>query len=165
MVILVVYLFLNSFRAALIPAVVVPVSLTGTFGLMYLAGFTLDNFSLMAMTIATGFVVDDAIVVMENTNRHIENGMQPTQAALLGSREVGFTVVSMSLSLVAVFLPSSFWAHCRAAVQGVHVHAVSGHHVVAGRLVDHDTDDVRAPAGSRRPQKTQCLRARLQFRL
>ena len=108
MVILVVYIFLNSFRAALIPAVVVPVSLTGTFGIMYLAGFSLDNFSLMAMTIATGFVVDDAIVVMENTIRHIENGMKPMQAALLGSREVGFTVVSMSLSLVAVFLPFQF---------------------------------------------------------
>ncbi len=108
MVILVVYIFLNSFRAALIPAVVVPVSLAGTFGVMYLAGFSLDNFSLMAMTIATGFVVDDAIVVMENSNRHIENGVKPMQAALLGAREVGFTVISMSLSLVAVFLPFQF---------------------------------------------------------
>ena len=108
MVILVVYVFLNSFRAALIPAVVVPVSLTGTFGIMYLVGFSLDNFSLMALTIATGFVVDDAIVVMENSIRHVENGMKPMQAALLGSREVGFTVISMSLSLVAVFLPFQF---------------------------------------------------------
>ena len=108
MVILVVYIFLNSFRAALIPAVVVPVSLAGTFGVMYLVGFSLDNFSLMAMTIATGFVVDDAIVVMENSIRHIENGMKPMQAALVGSREVGFTVISMSLSLVAVFLPFQF---------------------------------------------------------
>jgi multidrug efflux pump len=108
MVILVVYIFLNSFRAALIPAVVVPVSLMGTFGIMYLSGFSLDNFSLMALTIATGFVVDDAIVVMENVTRHIENGVKPTQAALLGAREVGFTVISMSLSLVAVFLPFQF---------------------------------------------------------
>jgi multidrug efflux pump len=108
MVILVVYIFLHSFRAALIPAVVVPVSLLGTFGIMYLAGFSLDNFSLMALTIATGFVVDDAIVVMENTTRHIENGVSPMQAALLGAREVGFTVISMSLSLVAVFLPFQF---------------------------------------------------------
>jgi multidrug efflux pump len=108
MVILVVYIFLNSFRAALIPAVVVPVSLLSTFGIMYLAGYSLDNFSLMAMTIATGFVVDDAIVVMENTTRHIENGVNPMQAALLGAREVGFTVISMSLSLVAVFLPFQF---------------------------------------------------------
>ncbi len=108
MVILVVYIFLDSFRAALIPAVVVPVSLMGTFGIMYMAGYSLDNFSLMAMTIATGFVVDDAIVVMENTTRHIENGVNRMQAALLGAREVGFTVISMSLSLVAVFLPFQF---------------------------------------------------------
>jgi multidrug efflux pump len=105
MVILVVYVFLNSHRAALIPAAVVPVSLIGTFGAMYLLGYTLDNFSLMALTIATGFVVDDAIVVMENTTRHIEAGMTRMSAALLGAREVGFTVVSMSLSLVAVFVP------------------------------------------------------------
>ncbi len=108
MVILVVYVFLNSGRAALIPAVVVPVSLIGTFGAMYLLGYNLDNFSLMALTIATGFVVDDAIVVMENTMRHLEAGMAPMPAALLGAREVGFTVVSMSLSLIAVFIPFEF---------------------------------------------------------
>jgi multidrug efflux pump len=107
-VILVVYIFLNSYRAALIPAMVVPVSLIGTFGAMYLLGYSLDNFSLMALTIATGFVVDDAIVVMENTTRHIEGGMSRVSAALLGAREVGFTVVSMSLSLVAVFIPFMF---------------------------------------------------------
>jgi multidrug efflux pump len=107
-VILVVYVFLNSYRAALIPALVVPVSLIGTFGAMYLLGYTLDNFSLMALTVATGFVVDDAIVVMENTTRHIEAGMSRMSAALLGAREVGFTVVSMSLSLVAVFIPFMF---------------------------------------------------------
>ena len=107
-VILVVYIFLASYRAALIPAMVVPVSLIGTFGAMYLLGYTLDNFSLMALTIATGFVVDDAIVVMENTTRHIEAGMRRLDAAVLGAREVGFTVVSMSLSLVAVFVPFMF---------------------------------------------------------
>jgi multidrug efflux pump len=105
MVILVVYMFLHSYRAALIPAIVVPVSLIGTFGAMYLLGYTLDNFSLMALTIATGFVVDDAIVVMENTTRHIEEGMGRMRAALQGAREVGFTVISMSLSLIAVFIP------------------------------------------------------------
>ncbi len=105
MVILVVYMFLNNPRAVLIPAVVVPVSLIGTFGAMYLLNYTLDNYSLMALTIATGFVVDDAIVVMENTTRHIEEGMTSMQAALQGAREVGFTVVSMSLSLIAVFVP------------------------------------------------------------
>ncbi|HEY2685721.1 MAG TPA: efflux RND transporter permease subunit [Steroidobacteraceae bacterium] len=108
MVILVVYVFLNSARAALIPALVVPVSLIGTFGAMYLLGYTLDNFSLMALTIATGFVVDDAIVVMENTTRHIEEGMPRMAAAFQGAQEVGFTVLSMSLSLVAVFLPFMF---------------------------------------------------------
>jgi multidrug efflux pump len=105
MVILVVYMFLHSYRAALVPAIVVPISLIGTFAAMYLLDYTLDNFSLMALTIATGFVVDDAIVVMENTTRHIEDGMTPMRAALVGAREVGFTVVSMSLSLVAVFIP------------------------------------------------------------
>jgi multidrug efflux pump len=105
MVILVVYIFLRSPRAALIPAVVVPVSLIGTFGAMYLLGYSLDNFSLMALTIATGFVVDDAIVVMENTMRHIEGGMSRWRAAIVGAQEVGFTVLSMSLSLIAVFIP------------------------------------------------------------
>jgi multidrug efflux pump len=105
MVILVVYVFLRSPRAALIPAVVVPVSLIGTFGAMYLLGYSLNNLSLMALTIATGFVVDDAIVVMENTMRHIEAGQSRWRAAIDGAKEVGFTVLSMSLSLIAVFIP------------------------------------------------------------
>jgi multidrug efflux pump len=105
LVILVVFLFLRNGRATLIPSVAVPVSLVGTFGLMYLAGFSLDNLSLMALTIATGFVVDDAIVVLENISRHIEDGMSPREAALRGAREVGFTVLSISISLVAVFIP------------------------------------------------------------
>ena len=105
LVILVVYLFLGTARAALIPSVAVPVSLIGTFGVMYLLGYSLNIFSLMALTIATGFVVDDAIVVLENTSRHIEDGMRPFHAALRGAREVGFTVLSMSISLIAVFLP------------------------------------------------------------
>jgi multidrug efflux pump len=105
LVTLVVYVFLRSPRAALIPAVVVPLSLLGTFGVMHLLGYTLDNLSLMALIIATGFVVDDAIVVMENTSRHIEDGMPRIKAALLGAREVGFTVLSMSVSLIAVFIP------------------------------------------------------------
>jgi len=105
LVILVVFVFLRNWRAALIPSVAVPVSLVGTFGAMYLAGYSVNNFTLMALTIATGFVVDDAIVVLENTSRHIEDGMAPFKAALRGAREVGFTVVSMSLSLIAVFIP------------------------------------------------------------
>ena len=105
LVILVVLVFLRDWRATLIPAAAVPVSLIGTFAAMYLCGFSLNNLSLMALTIATGFVVDDAIVVLENIARHVEAGMKPLQAALTGVREVGFTVLSMSLSLIAVFLP------------------------------------------------------------
>jgi multidrug efflux pump len=115
LVILVVFLFLRNWRATLIPSVAVPVSLVGTFGAMYLFGYSLDNLSLMALTIATGFVVDDAIVVLENVSRRIEGGttpaggrlapLTPREAALAGSREVGFTVLSMSLSLIAVFIP------------------------------------------------------------
>jgi len=105
LVIMVVFLFLRNLRAAVIPAVAVPVSLIGTFGVMYLCGFALDNLSLMALTVATGFVVDDAIVVLENVTRHIEAGETPLAAARKGAREVGFTVLSMSLSLIAVFIP------------------------------------------------------------
>jgi multidrug efflux pump len=105
LVILVVFAFLRSARATLIPSVAVPVSLIGTFGAMYLMGYSLDNLSLMALTISTGFVVDDAIVVLENIERHIEAGMGRREAALQGAREVGFTVLSMSLSLIAVFVP------------------------------------------------------------
>jgi multidrug efflux pump len=108
LVVLVVSAFLRSVRATIIPAVATVVSLLGTFGVMYLLGFSLNNLSLMALTVATGFVVDDAIVVLENTSRHIENGMDRMRAALLGAREVGFTVLSISLSLVAVFIPLLF---------------------------------------------------------
>ncbi len=105
LVILVVFLFLRTVRATLIPSVAVPISLVGTFGVMYLCGYSIDNLSLMALTIATGFVVDDAIVVIENITRHLEQGMQPMEASLLGAKEIGFTVLSMSTSLVAVFIP------------------------------------------------------------
>jgi multidrug efflux pump len=108
LVILVVFLFLRRVRAALIPSIAVPVSLVGTCGVMYLAGYSIDNLSLMALTVATGFVVDDAIVVTENISRHLEAGKAPFAAALAGVREIGFTVVSISLSLVAVFVPILF---------------------------------------------------------
>jgi multidrug efflux pump len=101
----VVFVFLRNGRATLIPAIAVPISIIGTFGAMYLLGYSLDNLSLMALTIATGFVVDDAIVVLENISRHMEDGMPRLQAALVGARDVGFTVISITLSLVAVFLP------------------------------------------------------------
>jgi len=105
LVLLVVFAFLRNIRSTVIPGVAVVVSLVGTFGVMYLFGYNLDNLSLMALTVATGFVVDDAIVVLENITRHIEQGMKPRQAAFLGAREIGFTVLSMSASLVAVFIP------------------------------------------------------------
>ncbi|HEX4537348.1 MAG TPA: efflux RND transporter permease subunit, partial [Candidatus Acidoferrum sp.] len=105
LVILVVFIFLRNGRATLIPAVAVPVSLVGTFSVMYLCGYSIDNLSLMALTISTGFVVDDAIVVMENISRHLEAGMEPFAAALKGAKEIGFTVFSISISLIAVFIP------------------------------------------------------------
>jgi len=105
LVILVVFVFLRSVRSTLIPSVAVPISLIGTFGVMYFLGYTIDNLSLMALTVATGFVVDDAIVVVENITRHLEGGMKPMEAALHGAAEIGFTVVSISISLIAVFIP------------------------------------------------------------
>ncbi len=105
LVVLVVFLFLREVWATLIPSIAVPLSLVGTFGVMYLMGYTIDNLSLMALTISTGFVVDDAIVVIENITRYLEEGMKPFDAAMRGSKEIGFTVLSMSTSLIAVFIP------------------------------------------------------------
>ncbi len=105
LVVLVVFVFLREVRATFIPSVAVPLAIIGTFGIMYLLGYSLNNLSLMALTISTGFVVDDAIVVLENVMRHVEAGMAPYEAALLGAREIGFTVMSMSISLIAVFIP------------------------------------------------------------
>jgi multidrug efflux pump len=105
LVIMVVFLFLRNLRATLIPGIVVPISLIGTFGVMYLFGYSIDNLSLMAMTISTGFVVDDAIVVIENISRYLEEGYSPFRAAVRGTREIGFTVMSISISLIAVFIP------------------------------------------------------------
>jgi multidrug efflux pump len=105
LVILVVFAFLRSLRATLVPVVTVSVSLIATFAVMYLLGYSLNIFSLMALTVATGFVVDDTIVVLENISRHLDAGMPPREAALVGSKEVGFTVLSMSVSLIAVFVP------------------------------------------------------------
>jgi multidrug efflux pump len=105
LVVLVVFIFLRNVRSTMIPSVAVPISLIGTFGVMYLLHFSIDNLSLMALTISTGFVVDDAIVVIENITRYLEQGVHPFQAALKGAQEIGFTVLSMSLSLIAVFIP------------------------------------------------------------
>lgn len=108
LVVMVVFLFLGSFRASLIPTLAVPVSLVGTFAIMHLLGFSLNNLSLMALILATGLVVDDAIVVLENISRHIHNGLDPMKAAFLGAKEVGFTLLSMNVSLVAVFISILF---------------------------------------------------------
>ena len=105
LVVLVIFLFLRSARATLIPSVTIPVSLLATCAVMYLLGYTIDNVSLMALTIAVGFIIDDAVVMVENINRHVEEGKRPFEAAMLGSREIGFTIVSMTLSLMAVFIP------------------------------------------------------------
>ena len=152
LVILVVFVFLRSPRATLIPSVAVPVSLLGTFGVMYLFGYSIDNISLMALTICTGFVVDDAIVVIENITRHVEQGMRPLEAALHGAQEIGFTVLSMTLSLVAVFIPILMMARHRGPpVPRVCRHAFGGDSGFSARFPHDDADDVFAPleAGTR----------------
>src|SRR5258707_8518451 len=108
LVIMVVFLFLRSARATMIPGIVVPISLIATFGVMYLLGYTLDNLSLMALTLSVGFVVDDAVVMLENIMRHMEMGKPRMQAAFEGAKEISFTILSMTLSLVAVFIPVLF---------------------------------------------------------
>ena len=108
LVVLVVLMFLRTIRATIIAGVALPLSLIATFGVMWFCGFSLDNLSLMALTIGTGFVVDDAIVMIENIVRHIENGESPLDAALRGAREIGFTVISLTMSLIAVFIPLLF---------------------------------------------------------
>ena len=110
LVVLVTFLFLRNIPATIIPSVVVPLSLIGTFGVMYLAGFSMNNLTLMALTIATGFVVDDAIVMVENIARHLEHGETPFQAALKGAKEIGFTLISLTVSLIAVLIPLLFMA-------------------------------------------------------
>ena len=108
LVVAVIFIFLRTLPATLIPSLSAPLSLVGTFGIMYLLGFSLDNLSLMALTISTGFVVDDAIVMIENITRHVENGMKPLEAALHGSAEIGFTIISLTVSLIAVLIPLLF---------------------------------------------------------
>ena len=146
LVILVVFLFLRNIYSTLIPSIAVPVSLIGTFGVMYLAGYTLDNLSLMALTVATGFVVDDAIVVLENISRHIEAGMTPFQAALLGAKEVGFTVLSMSLSLDRRFYPHFInGGSRRQAISRICRCAFRGYNGFSCCISDHNADDVCPP--------------------
>src|SRR5208283_3297654 len=108
LVVLVIFLFLRNLSATVIPSVAVPLSLVGTFGAMYLLGFSVNNLSLMALTISTGFVVDDAIVMIENISRYIEGGDKPLEAALKGSKQIGFTILSLTISLIAVLIPLLF---------------------------------------------------------
>ncbi len=108
LVVMVIFLFLRNVPATIIPSVAVPLSLVGTFGVMYLAGFSINNLTLMALTIATGFVVDDAIVMIENIARYIEEGDSPLEAALKGSEQIGFTIISLTFSLIAVLIPLLF---------------------------------------------------------
>ena len=108
LVVAVIFVFLRSLRATVIPAIALPLSLIGTFGVMQLLGYALDNLSLMALTVATGFVVDDAIVMIENIVRYIEQGMRPLEAAYRGAAQIGFTIVSLTVSLIAVFIPLLF---------------------------------------------------------
>ena len=161
LVTLVVFAFLRSPRAALIPTVAVPVSLIGTFGIMWLCGYSLDNLSLTGLTISTGFVVDDAIVVLENIMRHVEAGMKPRAAALQGAREIGFTVLSISVSLVAVFLPillmggiigrlfREFAAVLTAAVLISLVVSLTTTPMMCGSLLRHEPDDPNRRRGIR----------------
>ncbi len=159
LVVLVVFVFLREVRATLIPSVAVPLAIVGTFGVMYLFGYSLNNLSLMALTISTGFVVDDAIVVLENVMRHVEAGMKPYQAALLGAREIGFTVVSMSTSLMAVFIPILLMGgHRRTALSRVRRHPQRRHRRIAGGLAHHHAHAVRAlPEGARSRQPRRAL--------
>ena len=141
---MVVFVFLRNLRATMIPGVAVPLSLIGTFGVMYLCGYSLDNLSLMALTISTGFVVDDAIVVIENITRYLEQGVPPFEAALRGAQEIGFTVVlDEHLADRRVHPDSADGRHRRPAVPRVRGHAVGGDRRVDGRLAHDHADDVR----------------------
>ena len=160
LVILVVLMFLASFRASIIPVAAVPVALVGSFAVMYLWGFSLNNLSLMALIVATGLVVDDAIVVLENISRHVELGKSPFEAAIIGAKEVGWTLLSMNLSLVAVFISILFMGgHRRAAVPRVLDHAGGGDHDLAAGLADADAHAVLALAGQARRVASQHLPA------
>ena len=152
LVVLVVLLFLRSIRATIIAGVALPVSLIATFGVMWFCGFSLDNLSLMALTIGTGFVVDDAIVMIENIVRHLEKGVKPMQAALDGAREIGFTVISLTLSLIAVFIPLLFMTGLVGRMFSEFALTLTIAVIVFGRrIADADTDDVLATSQGRSP--------------
>ena len=156
---MVIFLFLRNLPATIIPSVAVPLSLVGTFGVMYLLGYSLNNLTLMALTISTGFVVDDAIVMIENIARYIEEGEPPLEAALKGSEQIGFTIVSLTRLADRGADPAAVHGrHRRPPVPRVRGHAERDDPGLGGRLADADADDVRqAPAGTSRGESRAVL--------
>ena len=153
---MVIFLFLRSVPATIIPSVAVPLSLVGTFGVMYLAGFSINNLTLMALIVATGFVVDDAIVMIENIARYIEEGETPLEAALKGARQIGFTIISLTLSLDRGADPAALHGRRRRApLPRVRDHARGRDPHLGGGLADADADDVRASSCSHAPEREQ----------
>ena len=154
LVVMVIFVFLRKFWATVIPSVALPLTMIGTFGVMKLVGFSLDNLSLMALTISTGFVVDDAIVMIENIVRFIEAGEPPMEAALKGAKQIGFTIISLSVSLIAVFIPLLFMTgHRRPALPRVRHHAERRGRGLGDRVADAHADDVRAAAEAENEEK------------
>ena len=157
LVVLVIFLFLRNIPATIIPSLSVPLSLVGTFGVMYLLGFSLNNLSLMALTIATGFVVDDAIVMIENISRYLEAGETPLEAALKGSEQIGFTIISLTVSLIAVLIPLLFMGDVVGRLFREFAITLAGHHPdLGGGLADPGAHAVRQapaprPRGAREP--------------
>ena len=162
LVVLVIFLFLRSPSATLIPSLSVPLSLVGTLAFMYLAGFSLNNLSLMALTIATGFVVDDAIVMIENISRYIEAGDPPLQAALKGAAQIGFTIISLTVSLIAVLIPLLFMPDVVGRLFREFAITLGGHHRhLRGGVADPGADAVRqVPAPSAAQERCRGWRAR-----
>ncbi len=153
LVIMVIFLFLRKVSATIIPALAVPVSLIGTCAAMYAFGFSINNMTLLALTLSVGFVVDDAIVMLENIVRHIEGGMRPFEAALKGSREIGFTIVSITFSLIAVFIPVLLMGGMVGRVFREFAVSIAVAIIVSGfRVADADADAVRARA--QKPSRT-----------
>ena len=166
LVVLVIFLFLRKFWATVIPGIVLPVVIVATFGAMYLLGYSIDNLSLMALTIAIGFLVDDAIVMIENIVRHIEEGKPPLEAALDGAGEIGFTILSITLSLAAVFIPVLFMA----GVVGLLFHEFAMTTILRDlhlrlRVADADADDVRAVPDARQRRTAEPLQPLARARL
>ena len=158
LVVMVIFLFLRNLSATVIPSVAVPLSLVGTFGVMYLLGYSLNNLTLMALTISTGFVVDDAIVMIENIERFLEEGESPLQAALKGAGQIGFTIVSLTVSLIAVLIPLAVHGRHRGTPVPRICRDPGGHHSGVGRgFPDADADDVRQAAEAPRPQTSEPL--------